>query len=94
MSAQFKVFTCTCGSETANKTVYSNLVSVIFKSLKIRNSLEISIKCNTKTLCTFLVYFDCFFFGLKLLENIAAYKQIKAWNVINHNYIFCSELVP
>ena len=70
-----------------------HLVSGIFKSIKIRYSLElelVSTKFNTKTLCTLI-------FASNILENIAAYKKIKAWNVINHNnyinsYISCLEL--
>ena len=71
---------CTCGMDTADKIFFSerkteaevNLVSVIFKSIKIRKSSEISTKFNTKTLC---LYRYGFFLVSKILENIAAYKQ-------------------
>ena len=48
----------------------STLVSVIFinMEIKIRKSLQISTKFNTKPLFPF-------FFASKILENIAAYRQ-------------------
>ena len=54
--------------------------------IKIRKFLEISTKFNTKTLCTF------FSFRLKKsLKTLQLITKIKAWNVINHNYISCLE---
>ena len=71
----------------------SDLVSVIFNNLenvKIRKSLEISTKFNTKTLCTF------FFSPQKSLKALQLINEIIAWHEINHsyhNYISCLELV-
>ena len=71
-----------------------NLVSVIFKSIKIRKSSEISTKFNNKTLC---LYRYGFFWCQKSLKTLQLINRIKAWIAINHNYhnnsISCLELV-
>ena len=57
--------------------------------IKIRKSLEILTKFNTKPLCAF------FFSPQKSLKTLQLINKIKAWNVINHNYhnyISCLEL--
>ena len=70
-----------------------NLVSVIFKSIKIRKSSEISTKFNTKTLCT-----DTFFFwpqkSLKTLQIVNRIKDGLQLTIITIIYnISCLELV-
>ena len=82
---------CTCGMDTADKIFFSerkteaevNLVSVIFKSIKITKSSEISTKFNTKTLC---LYRYGFFWCQKSLKTLQLINRIKAWIAINHNY--------
>ena len=73
-----------------------NLVSVIFKSIKIRKSSEISTKFNTKTLC---LYRYGFFWCQKSLKTLQLINRIKAWiaillTIITTIYsISCLELV-
>ena len=50
-----------------------NLVSVIFKSIKMSNSFEISTKCNTKIPRKF------FFSPQKSLKTLQLINKIKAW---------------
>ena len=53
-----------------------NLVSVIFKSIKLRNSFEISTKFNTKINSLYL-----FFSPQKSLKTLQLIiNKIKAWN--------------
>ena len=57
-----------------------NLVSVIFKSIKIGKSLKNSTKFIAKALCTFL------FSPQKSLKTLQFINKVKAQNVIYHNY--------
>ena len=66
--------------------VVVNLASEISKSIKIRKSYEILPHLIPKLLLCF------FHLKKKIYENIAGYKQIKAWNVMHHNYTSWLEL--
>ena len=77
--------TCTCARRLRKKNVIqklatgseSNLVSAIFNNMevKIRKSLEILTKFNTKTLLYSTLLYCTLFFASKILENIVAHKQ-------------------